>query len=63
MQQAVFELLVDTRVVHAHHWSQFPPQELIDYVRRRMRNQVQSMPYPYPSPAGTYIPEVDYGVS
>ena len=59
MQQTVYELLVDTLRVRETHWSQMPPQELIEYVRRRMRSQVPFMPYPYASPDGTYILEVD----
>ena len=59
MEQVVYEMLVDTRVVHESHWSQPPPPTMMDYVRQEMRRHLPFPPPPYPPPDHDEILDVD----
>jgi hypothetical protein len=59
MEQVVYEMLVDTRVVHESHWRQPPPPTMMDFVRRAVMRGHFPPPPPYPHPDDTYILEVD----
>ena len=47
LSPVVYEMLVDTRVVHETHWSQPPPPQPVTRVRRWMRGRLQFLPPPY----------------